>query len=246
MAQAKRTLVTLLLDRSSSMSSIHSQTVSAYNEYVDSLRTSKAPIEFTFLQFDSQSLDKLCVAEPIKNVKTMSHNDFQPRGSTPLIDSAYDTIKAVEKQEKAKGARIVICIQTDGEENCSNKHSWEELKTLIGEKTKAGWQFNFMGAGIDAYTQSAKMGLVAAQTVSYGKDHASTRAAFAAHAHNTASFAMGESATTNYSDVQKFASGDKFFAPNAPVYQPVAVTGTAPLHSHSLDLDENKDSDLSL
>lgn len=237
----QRTVVTLLLDRSGSMSSVHAQTVEAYNEYVDTLRDSKTPIEFTFLQFDSPGVEKVCVCEPIKNVKKLTMESYQPRGGTPLIDSAFSTIKAIEAQDKAKDAKIVVCIQTDGQENESRKHSWEELKSLIAEKTKAGWQFNFMGAGIDAYQQGAQMGFSAAQTMSYGKDRRSTIAAFQASASNTRSFAAGLSANTDFSSGQKRMSGDRF-DPNLNV-QHVKITTVG----HAVDLNETKaDSDFSL
>ncbi len=54
---------------------------------------------------------------------------------------------------------MVICIQTDGLENASTEHTWAELNLLIKEKAKLGWQFNFMGAGIDAYEQGRQMGI---------------------------------------------------------------------------------------
>lgn len=194
------------------MSTIKSQTISAFNEYLKGLKESKDDIFFTLLQFDSQSLDKLHVAEPVGTIPTLTSETFQPRASTPLIDSAYATIKAVEGQEKAKGKKIVICFQTDGEENCSREHTWEELKALIEEKTKEGWQFNFMGAGIDAYQQAGLMGISAAATMSYNNDPATTAAAFRGSALNTVAFAAGLASNTNYTASQKRAAGDRFYA----------------------------------
>lgn len=210
----QKTLVTFLLDRSSSMSSIHKETVSAFNEYLDELKRAKTGIDFTFIQFDTYgsglSMERVCVCEPVKKVPNLTMQSFQPRGSTPLIDAAFKTIKAIENQEAAKNSKIVVCIQTDGEENSSTSHNWEELKTLISEKTKAGWQFNFMGAGIDSYNQGSKMGISVANTVSYGKDMASTQAAFRAAGMNTQSYASGMSQNTSFLASQKVAAGDIF------------------------------------
>lgn len=237
---AKKTLVTFLLDRSSSMSSIHKETVSAFNEYLDELKRSKAEIDFTFIQFDLNnglSMEKVCVCEPVKKVKNLTMESFQPRGSTPLIDAAFKTIKAIEGQEKAKGCKIVVCIQTDGEENASVSHGWEELKTLISEKTKAGWQFNFMGAGIDSYNQGSRMGISAANTVSYGKDMRHTVAAFRASASNASNYAMGRSANTSYLASQKADAGDKFDMSLNPNVK--AHWGHRPV-TQSADLDLNE------
>ena len=82
-------------------------------------------------------------------------------------------------------AKVVICIQTDGQENSSTEHNWAELNALVKQKSAQGWQFNFMGVGIDAYEQGARMGIAPAATVAY--DHRSaeaTQAVFAASAEN--------------------------------------------------------------
>lgn len=86
-----------------------------------------------------------------------------------------------------------------------------DLNALIKEKTGAGWQFNFMGAGIDAYAQAAKYGIAAASTMSYDStDRAATVEAFTAGALNAQSFRRGLSADTTYSMSQRAAAGDRW------------------------------------
>ncbi|SFP87348.1 hypothetical protein SAMN04488047_11564 [Tranquillimonas alkanivorans] len=144
----------------------------------------------------------------------MTDEDYYPRGGTPLIDAACATIRAgadsLADAGKAEGTKVVIAIQTDGMENQSVENSWEDLKALIGEKEEAGWELVFMGAGINAYNQGARMGISRAKTVSYGRDREATEAAFAATAHNTAAFASGEMASMDYSVDQKLRSGDRY------------------------------------
>lgn len=209
-SQKGKTVVTFLLDRSGSMESVKQETISGFNVYLETLKDSGEKIDMTLVQFDTEGMQKDYVLQPIGTVPKLDETTFKPRGGTPLIDAAYKTIKAVEAQEKAKGAKIVVCIQTDGQENSSHQHNWESLKALIAEKTKEGWQFNFMGCGIDAYDQGARMGISRGSTVSYAKDAASNRAAFSATASNTASFSAGRSFDTSYSPSQKAASGDAF------------------------------------
>jgi hypothetical protein len=174
-------------------------------------------IDFTLVQFDDHGggmqLEKTCVAIPVKEAPKLSRENYQPRGSTPLIDAAYTVIKAVETSllDKPADTKVVICIQTDGEENRSHLYNWEQLASLVKEKQALGWQFNFMGAGIDAYQQGVRMGFSAAQTVSY--DHTSpqaTRSVFRSSSANTKSFAAGMSSNTNYSAGQKAMAGDRF------------------------------------
>jgi uncharacterized protein YegL len=221
------TLVTFLLDRSGSMKSCQASTIEAFNGYVDGLRDVSG-IDFTLVLFDHHMgqpcLEKVCVAVPVKTAPEISEKNYVPRGSTPLIDAAYTVIKAVETSlERYPGdTKVVICIQTDGQENSSWTYGWEQLSALIKQKQDLGWQFNFMGAGIDAYQQGAKMGLSAAQTVSY--DHTSrqhTNSTFRGRAAATMAYASGQSATMSFSDDEKLAAGDKFYnAPTPPVLKP--------------------------
>jgi hypothetical protein len=206
-----KTLVTFLLDRTGSMEAIRDDTIGAFNTYLDTLKQEGESLYFTLIQFDSMGVDKLYVNEPVKNVPRLTRETFVPRAATPLIDAAYKTIKAVEKAVSGNPSnKVVICIQTDGEENSSTEYSWDALNALIKEKFEAGWQFNFMGAGIDAYQQALRMGISTGQTVAYSKDAAATRAAFSATAQNTALYAKNALSSTAYSKMQKRAAADKY------------------------------------
>jgi uncharacterized protein YegL len=209
---SQSTLVTFLLDRSSSMMSVKAGTIEAFNAYLGGLQKDAVGINFSLVQFDTEGLEKVHVNIPVADARKLTDEGYRPRGGTPLIDAAYKVIKAVEASEAGKsGAKIVICIQTDGEENSSKEYTWEALKTLINEKTKLGWQFNFMGCGIDAYDQGQKMGIAAVNTMSYDRNsEVKTKAAFAASASNTRAFASGLAANTSYSMGQRSAAGDAF------------------------------------
>ena len=212
-----KTLITLLLDRSGSMASIKDDTIGGFNAYVDTLKAADAnDIDFTFLQFDSNSIDKICVAVPVSQAPRLDESNYVPGASTPLIDAAYKTIKAVEKSLDGRPAdsKIIVCIQTDGQENCSTEHTWHDLNLLIKEKTAAGWQFNFMGAGIDAYQAASAMGIGAAATMSYDKgDIVASRAAFAASAQNMRAWVRGDAVKMEFTDEQKSQAGDAFHKP---------------------------------
>ncbi len=220
------TLVTFLLDRSSSMSIIKASTIEAFNGYLDGLRK-QDNILFSLVQFDQHGyqmqLEKVCVNVPVVAAPALTDKTFMPRGSTPLIDAAYTVIEAVEESltGRPKDTKVVICIQTDGEENCSRSHTWEQLSALIKAKQEKGWQFNFMGAGIDAYQQGAKMGIAVASTMSYdSSDLRATKSAFAVRGMSTASYASGATADMTIGLAEKQLAGDKFIPGTLP---PVAT-----------------------
>ena len=210
---ATRTLVTFLLDRTGSMESIRDDTIGAFNAYLEGLQKGGAPIDFTFVQFDSMSIDKIHVQTPVGEVPRLTRETYQPRASTPLIDAAYKTVQAVEESLAGdRKTKVVICFHTDGQENSSTEHSWDELNALIKEKGKLGWQFNFMGVGIDAYNQGVRMGIAPQATLAYDhRDAEATRMAFGGSAENACRYARAEAPDTAYAPSQKAAAGDRFF-----------------------------------
>lgn len=222
-APDQRTLVTFLLDESGSMDSIQHDTMAGFNSYVDTLKTSGAGlIDFTFVLFDTTKFQKVCLAVPVEQVPLLDRDNYKPNGGTPLVDAAYKTIKAVEASlaGRAKQPKVVITIQTDGQENSSTEHigppgsPMMHLHALIKEKTALGWQFNFLGAGIDAYGAAQDMGIHAAATMSYDRNN--SRQTFAAHAGSTMRYASGASADTSYSIPEKMSAGDSFAHANDP------------------------------
>ncbi len=222
MPDTNRTLVTFLLDRTGSMEAIKDDTIGGFNAYLGGLQDDGELIDFTLVQFDSMGLEKICVAVPVAEAPQLTKDNFIPRASTPLIDAAVKTIKAVEASLDGKEApQVVICIQTDGQENASTEHTWDELNALIKEKAAAGWQFNFMGAGIDAYEQGARMGLSADSTLSYdSKDAFATRAAFSSRAAAAADYSHRRRADMLFSADEKDAAGDRYRKPSAPAGVP--------------------------
>ena len=210
-----RTLVTLLLDRSGSMQSIKHDTIGAINAYIESLKETDDDIRFSLILFDSDfsagmELKKIHVATPVADVSPLDPSDYTPRGGTPLIDAACTTIRAVaESLQPGDGkTKVVMAIQTDGDENTSVENGWNDLKALVKEWEAEGWEFTFMGCGIDAYSQGMHMGIARDKTVSYGKDREGTAAVFAATARNTTRYASGEVGSMAYTVEQKHRAGD--------------------------------------
>jgi hypothetical protein len=192
----QRTLVTFLLDHSAPMAEIRDTTIKSFNSYLDILKAAGDRIEFTLMLFNSEGLDQVHVCKPINSVPHLYRATYAPRAKTPLIDATYQTISAVTEnlQRRADTPKVVICIQSGGLENCSAEHTWDGLRTLIEDKTATGWQFHFLGAGIDSSDQGDRMGIDPWQILRY--DYPSpekTELAFRLAASSTVAFANSES-----------------------------------------------------
>jgi hypothetical protein len=205
-------LVTLLLDKSGSMSAVRDATIEAVNAYLDTLKEQSGTL-FSLVQFDSNGLEKTCVRTPIEQSPRLDKSNYIPAASTPLVDAAVKTIHAVDASlsQFEKRPKVVFAIQTDGQENASTEYTMADLNKLIKDKTVEGWQFVFMGCGIDAYDQAAQMGIATADTMSYNATAESTKSAFASAAMNTRSYLNGASATASFSAAQRNAAGDAYW-----------------------------------
>jgi len=110
-------------------------------------------IRFTLVQFHGRGADTIYQRAPIREVEPLGDADFQPKARTPLVDAAYKTILAVARAmkhapadappERARGqadlANVVICIQSDGDDNSSVEYDWDDLQALIAAKHTQRW-----------------------------------------------------------------------------------------------------------
>ena len=209
----KTTFVSFLLDETGSMQSIKDDTTGGFNEYVSTLQESGGDILFSLVSFNSSRTEKRYVAEPIAHVKPLARSDYQPHASTPLIDASVKIIKATEEAVARRDdePNVVIVIQTDGQENVSVEYDRRDLALLVKEKEAAGWEFVFLGAGMDAFeaARQAGMSLSPERVMSYGRDRSA--AAFAEVAMNVSDFAaLGSPQDLDFSTAQRDAAGDEY------------------------------------
>lgn len=176
--QELKTVLTIVQDETGSMMSIADQTISAFNEYFDSLKKDDGigKVEVLALQFsDPQGFgdeDTVRVLHrgALKKVPKLTHENYRPRGVTPLLDAVGT---AVTETEKKKADRYLFIVQTDGLENASHEYTREQIAKIMGEKEKAdNWTLVFLGAGLNNWVQeAARMGVArTGQTVSYDPD----------------------------------------------------------------------------
>ena len=204
--------VIFLLDRSGSMQYILDDTIGGHNAYVEELQ--KGPeadnITFTRVQFDSNGIDTEFSDCPIKSVPALSKENFKPNGMTPLLEAAAKTIKAAAKKEW--DGKTIFIILTDGKENSSKiKYTTQYLADLISKYKKEGWEFVFLGAGIDAYEQANGIGIPSHNTMSYdSKDTGATMSSYAGMARNTQEFVSGKSRNMRFTPDQKLEAKDAY------------------------------------
>lgn len=204
-------IVSVLIDESGSMTRVCDATIAGFNEYVGTLKTSLKDddVHFSAITFDTRGIRKLQVGAPIAKAITLSRENYNPNGGTPLLDAVGRTIQATDEVAgKNKASKIIVVIQTDGEENASAEFKLDQIKTMVEERQGKGWEFVFIGAGINAFEAGATMGIQGVNTVSYTQDSVGTAAIFAATACNTAAYTKGLSVGMGYSAQQSRLAGE--------------------------------------
>jgi hypothetical protein len=176
--------ITVVLDRSGSMQSVKEKTIAGFNSYLDDQRSAGKAL-FTLVQFDDE-YEVLFDAVPIETVEHRDGVNYQPRGSTALLDAMGKAIGAsaerVSKLE-SKPKAIIVSVITDGQENASKEFRGEEgrkrIFEMIDEHKKQGWQCFFIGAEPKAIEDAVRhYGFSTSHTAAYdaaAPDEAFTR-----------------------------------------------------------------------
>lgn len=155
------THITMVIDRSGSMGSCWNDVQGGYAEIVKTNKEAPGKCTFTVAAFDTE-YDILEDFTPISAVKETL--GVHPRGGTALLDAIGKTINSVGKTladmcECERPAKVLVIVQTDGEENSSREFSAPAIKALIEEhNTKYNWQFQFIGASQSSVTEATKWG----------------------------------------------------------------------------------------
>ncbi len=154
--------VVFLLDRSGSMRGTEKDTIGGYNGYINDFRDKNAKI--TTVLFDDK-YEMITKREDVKDVADLTNKEYYVRGCTALLDAIGKTIKYMEKEKTEK---VMFIITTDGYENASTKYNKEQIKEMI--QGHSDWEFMYIGADIDSYSEGESIGIRKSNIANYKKD----------------------------------------------------------------------------
>jgi len=162
--------LTLLIDRSGSMSSISSEMEEGFkHSFLIPEQKSGDTTVVSTIYFDHE-YSKGIEAVPISQVEGIK---IEPRGSTALLDSFKRAIdetgaRLAALPEEDRPNRVLFYVITDGAENCSRKTSKEELKqAVVHQQEVYAWDFVFLGANMDSFAAGGAIGIAQASTANF-------------------------------------------------------------------------------
>ncbi len=134
-----KTHVAIVLDRSGSMATIYNETLTGFNEQVETIRKNIQEgdeYKVTLVTFDD-TIKEVYFNAPIDTLRKLTKEDYVTGAMTALYDAVGHTIDRVEDVVDADTA-ILLIIVTDGYENASRKVDSKHLAEKIQSLTKGG------------------------------------------------------------------------------------------------------------
>ena len=182
-----------LLDRSGSMSGLEPDTIGGFNSLIE--KNKDKDVLVTTVLFD-HNVEFLHERENIKKVKELTNKEYFVRGSTALLDAIGLTINKISKESEDR--KVIFVITTDGMENASREYKRNQIKKMI-EKRK-DWEFMYLGANIDSYTEAGSIGIRKDRTSNYKATKVGTEKMFGALASCVDRFACCEDLDSNWNE----------------------------------------------
>ncbi|HEX5426622.1 MAG TPA: vWA domain-containing protein [Candidatus Acidoferrales bacterium] len=195
----KRTLISLIQDRSGSMSSVWEETLSGFKTYIESMQADQKKdneVEYIFslTAFDTQ-IDVPYKGVPIADVDVHILKQYGPRGSTALYDAVGKTLQALDDDKGLTFDKAIVVIVTDGKENSSREWSKDALHAAIDERVKRGnWTFTYLGTQPETWDDAQSLGMGMGASATYNaKNAGATYATIAYASANMARSGQGQS-----------------------------------------------------
>jgi hypothetical protein len=152
-----QTHITLLIDRTTSMTPYAGQVVDGLNYYVKQLCAQAPGPVFATLQTFAETVTTEYQQRPIHRVDKLRLESYSPYGNTAL----YDAIKAtLEVLPVASPQRQLAVILSDGEDVCSMT-TLTDCAAVIAKAQAAGVLVVFLGDGPEALETAALLGIPA-------------------------------------------------------------------------------------
>ncbi len=232
---AKRLLVGIVLDRSSSMESIQNETISGTNEQFSALRDSDDAAN-TFVSFFSfnhevtpvfKNDDGTPALVACASLDDISDADYFPSGMTAMYDAVGDAIDFFAAEAK-KADDVLIVVISDGYENASKRFDSEKVAGRVKELQDSGWNFTYIGANQDLSAVQEALGIHEGNMLTFQSNSAGT-----VNMNHTLSGAVASYAATRSAHVN---SGGLTRCSTQSLYSPESNSGDKAVDSVDLSV----------
>lgn len=212
--KTQNTHITILLDRSGSMSSVKDDTIGGFNTFLKGQLEVPGQCTISLFQFDDQ-YESVYNRKAIKDAPKLTDKTFIPRGNTALlaaagraIDDTGESLKNMPEHDRPE--KVIFVIITDGQENHSDYVEWGSCKTkaVLNDKIKHQtdvykWEFVFIGANQDAIGEANSIGINGANAINYTQNAVGTHKLYGALSSNIRAMRCSVKADMAWTEDQK-------------------------------------------
>jgi uncharacterized protein YegL len=176
---ANKVEIAVVLDRSGSMYKLVEDTIGGYNEFLAEQKEVDGEANLTLVLFDDQ-YEVLHDGYDLRLAPELTKKQYFTRGWTALYDAFGKTInnmaaRIAKMPDDKRPDKVIVVVTTDGEENSSREYSSDQVKSLVEEKEKEGWEFMFFGANIDSFSVGGALGVNSIRTMNYDASGVGTK-----------------------------------------------------------------------
>ena len=171
----KLTELVFILDRSGSMAGLESDTIGGFNAMLEKQKKEEGEAFLSAVLF-SNSSTVLYDRADIRKIEPMTDRQYFVGGCTALLDAIGDAVHHIGNvhkyaREEDRPKKTVFVIITDGLENASRRHTYDEVRRMVErQRERYGWEFLFLGATMDAISAARRFGIRADRAVRYECD----------------------------------------------------------------------------
>ena len=155
----------IILDASSSMTTIYDQALSGVNETIETIKTAQHDMPellqfLTLVSFSNggEPLEVMNKLTPVELVAKKTSKDYTLRCMTALYDAIGDSVTEL-RNTIGMDDKALVTIITDGGENDSESWTEQSVKQLVEGLKEQGWVFTFIGANQDVVYEAGKVGV---------------------------------------------------------------------------------------
>ena len=178
------THISIVLDKSASMSGLTSSTIEGFNSFLRAQKDVEGEATLTLVQFAEHSTT-LTDMQPIINADELNIRNYTANGnSTALLDALGRTMNNTEHQlsemdDDQKPEKVIFVVITDGEENSSQEFIQNQIMTMINRhRDEDKWEFVFIGANQDAIQAGGNIGVRAGLALNYDQSVVGTQSMY--------------------------------------------------------------------
>jgi len=167
------THISIVLDRSASMSIIKTSTINAFNKFLEDQKAVPGDATISLVQFNNAYAPTYENIN-IQSAEPLSDSNFLPNGNTALLDAIGKCINTTGSflgslSEDQRPEKVVFVVLTDGEENSSREFSSKQISEMIKHQREVySWEFVFLAAGENAIEVGESYGFSSDNSVQFG------------------------------------------------------------------------------